>query len=624
MQFTLKMALAVCLLYFCAWTAAYGQITPSADAYTNTAQPSTNFGAKTILDVQSASQTAFIQFDLSSIPSGYGSGNLARATLKLYVNAVTSDGSFNVDFVNGGWAENKITADLSPALGTTIAGSVPLTSGNVHDYILIDVTSAVGAWLDGTHPNDGIALVGNSPLSASFDSKESTTHSHPPELDIVLTGKGQGTITGVNTPSGSGLTGGGNTGTLTLGLIKSCANNQILEWNGSSWVCSSAGTGTITGVTAGTGLTGGGTSGNITLNVDTSKIPQLTSPNLFTVNQVVAGSGLNMSLGDVGCGPPTWGIIAANRPSPCSNFILGYNDAQPGTYINRPSGGDIHFRESNGNDQMIIHTGGTVAVGSVGAQQGMLEVQAANGNTGGVFFGSNTSSFGADGVFADGGTGPSGDGNGGVFFSGCCSGGGDGVVAVGNALAGDFEGNVAVLDTLTAGAKNFKIDHPLDPANKYLVHASVESSEMKNIYDGIVTTDASGEAAVDLPEWIEALNADFRYQLTVIGEFAQAIVAHEIQNHQFQIKTSAPNVKVSWQITGVRQDAYAKAHPLIVEEEKETRLRGYYLHPELYGAPDEKQIEWARHPQTMKRLKALREKGTKRTESSAPGALGAR
>jgi len=85
-------------------------------------------------------------------------------------------------------------------------------------------------------------------------------------------------------------------------------------------------------------------------------------------------------------------------------------------------------------------------------------------------------------------------------------------------------------------------------------------------------------------------------------------VASKIANHQFAIKTDKPNVEVSWQVTGVRQDAYAKAHPLEVEEAKSERERGYYLHPELYGAPEEKQIEWARHPQMMKKIKEVRAK----------------
>jgi trimeric autotransporter adhesin len=238
-----------------------------------------------------------------------------------------------------------------------------------------------------------------------------------------------------------------------------------------------------------------------------------------------------------------------------------------------------------------------------------------------------TLSNGGVGVVGIGGTGvynntqlPSGGpGSGGQFLGGTdtgCTGngcGGDGVdAAPGNingnvyGYAGNFTGDLNVSGIIIAGTKDFKIDHPVDPANKYLFHASVESSEMMNIYTGNVSTDAQGQATVQLPEWFEVLNTDFRYQLTVIGQFAQAIVSHEIESNRFEIRTNVPNVKVSWQVTGVRQDAFAKANPLVVEQEKESRLRGYYIHPELYGAPAEKQIEWARHPQMMKKMQEMR------------------
>jgi hypothetical protein len=153
------------------------------------------------------------------------------------------------------------------------------------------------------------------------------------------------------------------------------------------------------------------------------------------------------------------------------------------------------------------------------------------------------------------------------------------------------DGNLNVTGTLSAGTKEFKIDDPLDPADKYLYHASVESSEMMNIYSGNATTDAAGRAVVQLPDWFEAENRDFRYQLTVLEQFAQAIVAKKISDHQFTIKTDKPNVEVSWLVTGVRQDAYAKAHPLEVEVDKSEREKGHYIHPELYGAAPEKQID---------------------------------
>jgi len=164
-----------------------------------------------------------------------------------------------------------------------------------------------------------------------------------------------------------------------------------------------------------------------------------------------------------------------------------------------------------------------------------------------------------------------------------------------------------VTDTLTAGLKDFKIDHPLDPANRYLVHSSVESSEMMNIYSGNVTTDELGLATIALPDWFEAENADFRYQLTTIGRDAHAWIAQKVHAGNFQIATNASSVEVSWQITAVRQDAFAKAHPLVVEQEKPAREKGFYIHPELYGQAEEKQTEWGRHPQQMQRMKAARE-----------------
>jgi hypothetical protein len=183
-RWKLRIALAVLVFTFVfGVSSAYGQLTPIGDSYTNTADPTTNYGAKTLLDVDSASQTTYIQFNLSSIPSGYTSADITQATLKLYVNAVTKAGSFNVDYINGTWSESTITANLAPALGSTIAASVPLTTADKNQYILINVTAAVQAWLSGT-ANDGIALVGNSPLNASFDSKESTSTAIQPNWTL--------------------------------------------------------------------------------------------------------------------------------------------------------------------------------------------------------------------------------------------------------------------------------------------------------------------------------------------------------------------------------------------------------------------------------------------------------
>jgi len=157
-------------------------------------------------------------------------------------------------------------------------------------------------------------------------------------------------------------------------------------------------------------------------------------------------------------------------------------------------------------------------------------------------------------------------------------------------------GSLNVTGMLTKGGGSFKIDHPLDPANKYLYHSFVESPDMMNIYNGNVTTNKQGVAVVILPSYFEALNRDFRYQLTVIGRFAEAIVAKEISQGRFTIKTNRPGVKVSWQVTGIRHDAYANAHRIQVEEGKPLQEQGKYLHPELFGAPPEKAIGYSEPP----------------------------
>jgi hypothetical protein len=121
---------------------------------------------------------------------------------------------------------------------------------------------------------------------------------------------------------------------------------------------------------------------------------------------------------------------------------------------------------------------------------------------------------------------------------------------------------------------------------------------MKNIYDGIVVLDANSEAVVELPSWFEALNTDFRYQLTSIGAPGPNLyIAEENSNHRFKIAGGTPAMKVSWQVTGIRQDVWAKAHPMLVEEEKPIEERGHYLHPELHGTSKEESIERVRHPQ---------------------------
>jgi len=312
------------------------------------------------------------------------------------------------------------------------------------------------------------------------------------------------------------------------------------------------------------------------------------------------------------------------------------------------TGGSANVSGKGGDAIDAFAGSGQGGNGGIGISASGGSSNAANGGDGVVANGGGSALFyGGDGVFATGGPGGTGnnfsstsgngvvgvggpggfqeaDGSGAIFTGGSASFGGFGIeVFAGSDSAAFFSGDIIVTGAISAGTKDFKIDHPLDPANKYLIHASVESSEMINIYTGNVSTDGQGEAQIQLPDWFEAVNSDFRYQLTVIGQFAQAIVSSKVANHRFAIKTDRPNVEVSWQITGVRQDAFAKAHPLVVEEEKLAIERGHYIHPELYGAPEEAGVQWARHPQLMRKMKEQRAKRAQAEPvRAAPAPLG--
>ena len=170
-------------------------------------------------------------------------------------------------------------------------------------------------------------------------------------------------------------------------------------------------------------------------------------------------------------------------------------------------------------------------------------------------------------------------------------------MGIGVAIAGQFVGKVNVVGTLTKSAGSFKIDHPLDPENKYLSHSFVESPDMMNIYNGNVVLNAAGEAVVELPDWFEALNMDFRYQLTCVGQFAPVYVADKIRGNRFRIAGGEPGMEISWMVTGVRQDEYARAHRIPVEEDKRPEDIGKYRHPELYGASRTEAIGYLEPPE---------------------------
>jgi hypothetical protein len=190
---------------------------------------------------------------------------------------------------------------------------------------------------------------------------------------------------------------------------------------------------------------------------------------------------------------------------------------------------------------------------------------------------------------------------------------------------------VKITGNVEKSGGSFKIDHPLDPANKYLCHSFVESPDMKNVYDGIVVLDRKGKAEIELPDWFGALNKDFRYQLTAIGapgpnlyiaeEISEATTSNygskssnKNNNSRFKIAGGTSGMKVSWQVTGIRKDPWANANRIEVEDDKPDKERGYYLHPDLYNQPEENGISHLLFPKD-KREEVLARAAHKREQA---------
>lgn len=366
----------------------------------------------------------------------------------------------------------------------------------------------------------------------------------------------------------------------------------------------------VTGASvSGTGVTGGSVSG-------TGVLAETSSDNSYAMNARNSG-GRNSGgvVGDGGNGDGVSGITASKDKV----GVVGRNDSTAPTDAPRGSGvfGLAYapgatgvFGANNGDGKMsdgsIVGRGvqgngpeagvGGFSPGGIGVMgqsntgtgiyastsTGGTSVYSRNyGNGNGVF------SYSDHGISVIGQSGPTSTGFARIGVLGLCPPGG---------FAGYFEGNVEVLGSFFKSGGGFQIDHPGDPEHKYLSHSFVESSEMKNIYDGTIILDAQGEAEVSLPPWFDALNTEFRYQLTPIGDSSPNLhIATEISKRHFKIAGGKPDMKVCWQVTGIRQDAWAKAHRIPVEHDKPEQEQSYYRHPEFYGKADEKGILRAYH-----------------------------
>jgi hypothetical protein len=344
------------------------------------------------------------------------------------------------------------------------------------------------------------------------------------------------------------------------------------------------------------GAVGDGVQGNGTGNF--SGVAGWGGPNSGTGVIGFGGNGAGAGVRGIGFGGPNvgpagpagvFGQGGAGAPGVVGQAGSGIADGVQGFATGNFSG----VAGFGGSDQGtgVFGLGGVSAFGSQAAGPGMRGIGGGGPNT--VPLGVNglviavgvygQGAEAADGVYGVAGSGLSAEQSmGGVHGVGGAGSPEPGVLP--GSYAGFFEGavlitgNLSVLGTVTKGGGGFQIDHPLDAANKYLVHSFVESPEMKNIYDGVAVADAKGEATIELPSYFDALNKDFRYQLTPIGAPAPGLhVKEEPSGNRFVIGGAGPGQRVCWQVTGSRKDAWAIANPLIVERDKlrveEGRLR---------------------------------------------------
>lgn len=258
----------------------------------------------------------------------------------------------------------------------------------------------------------------------------------------------------------------------------------------------------------------------------------------------------------------------------------------------------IYATNSTANAQAVKgYSGGNYGTGVYGVASG------GGGSTGVYGENSNESGIGVTGYASMSGFGVTGIG--GYFTSAGASGQGLHAVnvsssgttygVVGEVFSASGYGLYALGRTGASGTKSFRIDHPFDPENKYLLHYSAEGPDVLNVYTGNVRTDERGYATITLPAYFSEINKEPRYTLTVVDDsddFVLAKVAKEIAENRFVVRTSKALVKVSWRVEAIRNDRWMREHGAPVEEEKVGVERGTYQHPDLYGMPASRGVSY--------------------------------
>jgi hypothetical protein len=372
-------------------------------------------------------------------------------------------------------------------------------------------------------------------------------------------------------PSGLGVYGSSSSGTGVYGY--SASNVGVYGLSSSGWgafFARTASSGTRPGLEGRTSSTSGSAVGVLGRVTPTNAGGY--SAAVYGINSGTGGNGIGVRGYHGGSG---WGVYGS---TPSGLGVYGYSTTGTGVYAGSNSGraGFFYRTAGSGTTPALEGRSSSTASYAVGVLGQVTPTNPGSNSTGvrGISAGTGGLGIGVWGSQAGSGWG--------VFGS---------VPSNTAGYAGYFSGRVYVSGALLKGGGGFKIDHPLDPANKYLYHSFVESPDMLNIYNGSVELDANGEALVEMPDWFEALNRDFQYQLTPIGAPGPDLyVAEEISNNAFKIAGGSEGLMVSWQVTGIRHDAFADANRLPVEEDKPQEELGSFLYPELFGESPDKSL----------------------------------
>jgi hypothetical protein len=525
--------------------------------------------------------------------SGSGTGLTAVAHDNTLVGSGTAGVPLGIAPGSGGLA--SITHDASLAGAGTGASPLSIASGQVVRSLTVGastlhdaVTLAAGSNVTLTPSGSTITIAASGggggggltlPFTGSFGSGtgfavNSTANSGVSIWGSATPGNADG-VYGTSAGSGTGVKGISQTGIGVEGISAAGGSNTSVGVYGTNSNANGGGVGGLNSATGNSGYLGGpyygvygGSSSRAGVygsslggNAGYAGVYGVTTGNWAGVQGHNTGSGNDGFLGG-----PDYGVFGT---SSANTGVIGKTSANSSYGVwghHNPSGNDGYL---GGSEAGVSGSGGLLTIGVYG--------------------------IGANGVRGD---------SGGVY----------GIVGCGNPpvsggpYAGCFAGSVEIngtVHTSAVGAVTF--DDPADPANESITHAFVGSSEMKNIYDGVATLGPTGVATVRLPGWFETLNKDFRYQLTALGTpQAGLFISRKIANNQFTIAGGVPGAEVSWQVTGVRRDPWANAHPMAVREHKVDADRGFYIVPELYGQPKTKSAD------SIVRERALKEEAAER------------